>query len=111
MTTLESIARTSLTSRRRAIQRLFQRNSQEEKRLQEERPADWPDRAVAYETTALLGRLSENERRELAEIDAALRRIEQGMYGRCERCEGPIGRQRLRAIPEARHCMSCELGS
>ncbi|HTP24114.1 MAG TPA: TraR/DksA C4-type zinc finger protein [Anaeromyxobacteraceae bacterium] len=51
--------------------------------------------------------IDETTRRELAEIDAALRRIEEGNYGRCELCGGPMGLQRLRAIPEARFCVSC----
>ena len=50
---------------------------------------------------------SEGVRRELADIDAALARIEEGRYGRCLKCGGPIGLQRLRAIPEARYCVSC----
>ncbi len=46
-------------------------------------------------------------RREVAEIDAALERIRAGSYGLCLACGGPIGLQRLRAIPEARYCLSC----
>jgi hypothetical protein len=46
-------------------------------------------------------------RRELADIDAALARIQEGRYGRCVHCGGPIGLQRLRAVPEARYCLSC----
>jgi hypothetical protein len=51
--------------------------------------------------------LSEGVRRELAEIEAALGRIADGRYGRCLSCGGPIGLQRLRAIPEARYCVAC----
>lgn len=51
--------------------------------------------------------LSEGVRRELAEIDAALARITEGRYGTCLSCGGPMGLQRLRAIPEARYCMGC----
>ena len=51
--------------------------------------------------------LSEPARRELAEIEAALGRIAQGSYGTCMACGGPMGLQRLRAIPEARYCLSC----
>ena len=51
--------------------------------------------------------LSEAAQRELEEIDAALARIEEGSYGRCLACGGPMGLQRLRAIPEARYCVSC----
>jgi DnaK suppressor protein len=50
---------------------------------------------------------SEGVRRELADIDAALARIDAGTYGRCQACGGPMGLQRLRAIPEARYCVSC----
>ena len=48
-----------------------------------------------------------NERGELAEIEEALARIEDGTFGSCLRCGGAIGRQRLRALPEARFCVSC----
>jgi hypothetical protein len=46
-------------------------------------------------------------RRELTEIDAALRRISEGRYGTCLACGGPLGLQRMRAIPEARYCTGC----
>jgi DnaK suppressor protein len=46
-------------------------------------------------------------RRELEEIDAALMRIHEGRYGTCLGCGGPMGLQRLRAIPEARYCVAC----
>ncbi|NOK18406.1 TraR/DksA family transcriptional regulator [Corallococcus carmarthensis] len=46
-------------------------------------------------------------RRELEEVEAALARIERGLFGGCERCGGAIGRQRLLAVPEARCCLAC----
>ncbi len=48
--------------------------------------------------------------RELAETQAALDRIEQGRYGRCESCGGAIGRQRLLALPAIRYCIDCTGG-
>ena len=45
--------------------------------------------------------------RELAEVDAALSRIAAGSYGACSSCGGPLGLQRLRAMPEARFCLGC----
>ncbi len=51
--------------------------------------------------------LPEVARREIEEIDAALDRIGHGSYGLCLACGGPIGLQRLRAIPEARFCLTC----
>jgi DnaK suppressor protein len=47
------------------------------------------------------------ERRELDEVDAALRRLSAGEYGVCELCEGQIGQPRLRALPWARLCIRC----
>lgn len=44
---------------------------------------------------------------ELVEIDAALARLEAGTWGHCERCGSAIGRDRLRALPEIRKCLSC----
>lgn len=51
--------------------------------------------------------LSEQELRELREIDEALTRMAEGQFGRCARCGGAIGRYRLRAVPEARYCLTC----
>ena len=48
--------------------------------------------------------------RELSEIDAALARIADGTYGSCEVCGGAIGRDRLRALPEVRRCVTCTGG-
>lgn len=39
----------------------------------------------------------------------ALLRLDAGRYGPCQRCGEPIGADRLRACPEARLCMSCQL--
>ena len=49
--------------------------------------------------------LEENEERVLAAIDAALARIENGTYGRCERCGKVIEEERLEAIPYATLCI------
>lgn len=44
----------------------------------------------------------------LVEVNAALRRLDTGTYGQCERCETEISRARLEAIPEVRLCMPCQ---
>lgn len=43
---------------------------------------------------------------ELADVDRALRRLDDGTYGTCEACGQPIGDDRLEAMPAARFCMS-----
>ena len=49
----------------------------------------------------------ESAAQDLAETLAAIERIQMGSYGRCERCGGAIGRQRLLALPAARYCIPC----
>ena len=44
----------------------------------------------------------------LEKVDAALRRIEEGDYGECFDCGGVIADERLRALPFAVRCRSCE---
>jgi DnaK suppressor protein len=54
-----------------------------------------------------LSGLSDGEQQELAEIHAALERIERGIYGRCDRCFRGIERDRLETVPWERYCDAC----
>jgi RNA polymerase-binding transcription factor DksA len=44
----------------------------------------------------------------LADIDAALHRIELGCFGLCEQCDDVIALDRLKALPMASLCMFCQ---
>jgi RNA polymerase-binding transcription factor DksA len=46
-------------------------------------------------------------RAELADIEAALRRIESGSFGICGKCGNEIEDGRLRALPYTRNCAGC----
>ncbi len=46
--------------------------------------------------------------RKLSNIDAALRAIEKGQYGICERCGNPIETERLEVKPDATLCLNCQ---
>ena len=50
---------------------------------------------------ALSGQLSEN----LAEVERALAKMDDGTYGRCERCGKEIAEPRLEAMPATRFCI------
>lgn len=52
--------------------------------------------------------ITEAIRRDLAAVDAALGRIDQGAYGRCASCGKDIDIERLRAFPEAERCVNCQ---
>ena len=52
--------------------------------------------------------LDARESAELDAVDAALKRIEDGMYGICIDCEAEIPAQRLHAAPETLRCITCQ---
>lgn len=52
--------------------------------------------------------LEENSEHLLAEIDAALNRIDEGTYGVCTNCGKQIPEERLEALPWATLCIDCQ---
>ena len=52
--------------------------------------------------------LVESGSSELAQIDEALRKIEESTYGNCEVCGGEIPWGRLEAVPYATLCVTCK---
>ncbi len=52
--------------------------------------------------------LVEGERERLFALDDAIRRVDEGTYGKCDSCGGCISRQRLKAMPQAKHCIPCQ---
>jgi RNA polymerase-binding protein DksA len=71
------------------------------------------DNHLAETATATLGReidytLGENSGEVLSQIDAALKRIDDGTYGTCVNCGREIPQQRLEAYPWASLCIDCK---
>ncbi len=62
---------------------------------------DLTDRASSESERSLELRTRDRQRKLVAKIDAALRRIEEGTYGYCEVTGEPIGLKRLDARPVA----------
>jgi DnaK suppressor protein len=56
----------------------------------------------------ILSKLDENELKKLHEVTEALKRIEEGVYGKCVSCGKDIEEKRLVAIPEAKKCIACK---
>jgi len=46
---------------------------------------------------------------ELAQVEAALKRLDAGTYGNCTRCGEPIALERLRVQPAALRCAPCQI--
>ncbi|MEU8242428.1 TraR/DksA C4-type zinc finger protein [Actinoplanes missouriensis] len=66
--------------------------------------ADTGDPAQAHDRAALLAAT----RQSLEQISGALRRIADGTYGLCQRCETTIPEERLEVLPHARFCVPCQ---
>lgn len=43
----------------------------------------------------------------ISDIDHALEKIDEGSYGRCDRCGEPIPEARLEALPASAFCVEC----
>ncbi|HEX3556125.1 MAG TPA: TraR/DksA family transcriptional regulator [Thermoanaerobaculia bacterium] len=69
---------------------------------------DIVDRANNAYNRELMFSLSDTERTTLLQIENALRRMEEGSYGRCANCGQNIHILRLEAVPWARFCIDCQ---
>lgn len=70
--------------------------------------ADPADRATAESDRAFTLRLRDRERRLIRKIQAALQRLDDGVYGICEECGEDISLARLKARPVTRLCIHCK---
>ena len=52
--------------------------------------------------------LRERNEQHLAQVEAALARLDAGTYGACASCGRPIAPERLEAIPWAALCIDCQ---
>ena len=69
---------------------------------------DLGDQATTAYTREFLFELGNGDRRLLMEVLIALRKLEEGGFGECERCTEPIADRRLEALPFARYCIGCQ---
>ena len=56
---------------------------------------------------AQVASLLDRARTRLVDLERAEDRLRAGTYGRCERCGGPVGDERLAAHPTATECVRC----
>jgi RNA polymerase-binding transcription factor DksA len=109
-----------LTRYREALLALGRRLSGEEQEISEEAlrpsgalaegsttntPGDAGDVSVDSSMQDVSLGLMANERQLLAQVIAALQRIDQGMFGKCVLCGRPIGKERLDALPYTPYCL------
>ncbi len=83
-------------------------NKKKDETKLEEPGGDEGDIAIRSLERDLVFEQSGNERHLLDEVEAALRRIEKGIYGVCEANGEKIPVARMKAIPYARYCIKCQ---
>jgi DnaK suppressor protein len=71
------------------------------------RDAELEERAQQERMARLLARLDDRQVHAFQEIEAALQRVVDATYGRCEDCGQAIAIARLRALPATRVCAEC----
>ena len=97
-------ARARLTQQLAELEGRQQRLAQD---LSEPLNPDSAEQAVEMEDDASLEAQAALATREIASINRALLRIQNGTYGECVRCGDAIAPKRLEARPEAALCISC----
>ena len=79
-----------------------------EEETTEESTQDIADKAVSSYTREFLYSLTDGERSTLLQIDDALGRIEEGVFGLCLNCSMLMTEKRLNAVPWAPYCLDCQ---
>jgi DnaK suppressor protein len=92
-----------LTTRRSALEERHVRVTRDLQRSNEPLVGDWSDRAIQLQNDETLQVIDEAAKEELAAIDEALQRLEQGLYGTCSKCGADIEPGRLRTL----HAVTC----
>jgi len=97
-----------LIARRNEIVRKMSEFQNESKEVETDIAQDVADKAESSYTKEFLLSLSDAEREQLFQIDAALKRIEQKEFASCQMCQKEINKKRLNAIPWTPYCIECQ---
>ena len=100
----ENRARSLLQAERAEVQSLLastEESGREDREAEDERGADVSDPAASLTAEGMDDAIAESLRDRLAAIDRALRRLDEGTYGRSVRSGVPIPDERLEADPAA----------
>ncbi|HVR75558.1 MAG TPA: TraR/DksA C4-type zinc finger protein [Planctomycetota bacterium] len=100
--------RTLLSEMKHRTESLVQREASELRTLEKRHRADLEEMASDTHETDSHCHIMDIENIKIAEIDAALVKIENGTYGVCEDCSQEIPFVRLEALPFATQCIACK---
>ena len=98
----------ALLDKRRQLEDEVGRSALYGKGQEDDSIKDLGDQATTAYTREFLFELGNGDRRLLREVLTALRKLDEGGFGECERCSEPIAEKRLDAVPFARYCINCQ---
>lgn len=104
-TELKEIKKHLLELKEEATARLKDKKSMDMPEAEVGDPIDDASRSIDKE---ILFELSGNAHNTIEQIEAALRKMDKGIYGTCEYCRQPIPKKRIKALPFARYCVNCQ---
>ena len=96
-----------LLNRKEKIKRIVKDNEKEIKALNRTDASDEADHATISTDSAIEQAITNQQLKELKEIEYALFKMNNNTYGICEMCEETIGIQRLKVKPQAKYCIVC----
>jgi DnaK suppressor protein len=102
------VLRTRLLEQRSEMYDLYNQDVRAGQESADDGTEDIVDRANNHYNRELMFSLSDTERQRLLQIEDALRRMDEGTYGRCANCGGQINPLRLEAVPWTRYCIDCQ---
>ena len=97
-----------LLARKEAILKSIKNTKEEGKDYTTNEVGDSVDIASNSYEREVLFELTDNERKQLNDIDIALKKIEDKDFGTCGDCGGKISSERLEAVPTATLCIGCQ---
>jgi DnaK suppressor protein len=100
--------RERLETQRKEILDMYKQDIRAGQESADDGTEDIVDRANNAYNRELMFSLSDTERQMVLQIEAALRRMDDGVYGRCANCGNTINMRRLEAVPYARFCIDCQ---
>ena len=97
-----------LQVRREELTKTIARTQEEGRTADDDQTVDLADKAANSYTKEFLFGITNGDRKILAMIDAALKRIANDEYGVCANCQEELQQKRLEAVPWAKNCISCQ---
>ncbi len=98
---------TLLKQRKMQIRKNIEDTFMEMQSLSDSGASDEIDHATISIDKTIEQAITEQQAKELRDIDYALIKIKEGKYGVCEMCEESISLQRLKVKPQAKYCIAC----